>query len=146
MKSNGAKAGFSLVELMVAALATAILILAVGSMLVFGWIGWKRNNDSVNMQRDASLAMRTMARAIRGSFSMTAGASLQCVNASNTVRFVKSGNNLDMQVDGNLQMHLIRDVVRGFSAELTTTGVVVKVSLAAGDDTATINETIYTRN
>lgn len=59
--------GFTIVELMMAMLAMAILSLAVGSMLVYGWMGWRRNTESVGMQRDAVLAMNVVAREIRNS-------------------------------------------------------------------------------
>ena len=62
---KNSKLGFTLVELMVAALAFSILALAVGSMLVFGWQGWKRSNDLVEMQRDATLTMMMISKEIR---------------------------------------------------------------------------------
>lgn len=62
---KNAKLGFTLVELMMASLAFSMLALAVGSMLVFGWQGWKRSNDVVGMQRDATLAMMMISKEIR---------------------------------------------------------------------------------
>ena len=57
--------GFTIIELMVSMLAFAILALATGSMLYFGWMGWKRNTESVSLQRDAMVAMRIVEHRLR---------------------------------------------------------------------------------
>lgn len=152
MKKHGSKSGFTLVELMVVALAFSILALATGSMLVFGWQGWKRINDSVDMQRDASLAMYVMTREVRKSSSanITDGNNqLGCVSPGGTnITFTVSGGNLDMAVNGTFSMRLIR----GQAVSLVTTkntanrSVQFKLNLTAGDDPSQIVSTIYVRN
>lgn len=67
MKTKKQCKGFTLVELMVSMLAFAVMVLAVGSMLFYGWLGWRRNTESVSMQRDALIAMNVIAREIRNS-------------------------------------------------------------------------------
>lgn len=67
MKRKNRCAGFTLVELMMSMLAMAVLLLATGSILVYGWLGWRRNMESVSMQRDATIAMKMIARDIRNS-------------------------------------------------------------------------------
>ena len=67
MKRKKRCAGFTLVELMMAMLAMSVLLLATGAMLVYSWLGWRRNMESVSMQRDAVIAMETIGREIRNS-------------------------------------------------------------------------------
>jgi prepilin-type N-terminal cleavage/methylation domain-containing protein len=67
MKMKKQCSGFTIIELMVSMVAMAILSLAVGTMLVSGWTGWRRNTESVGMQRDAVFAMNVIAREIRNS-------------------------------------------------------------------------------
>jgi prepilin-type N-terminal cleavage/methylation domain-containing protein len=67
MEKERRNEGFSLVELMLATIAFGILAVSVGTLLYFGWLGWRINKESVAMQRDASLAMRMMAKEIRNS-------------------------------------------------------------------------------
>lgn len=67
MKIKNQSSGFTIVELMVSMLAFSVMVLVVGSMLFYGWLGWRRNTESVNMQRDALIAMNTIAREIRNS-------------------------------------------------------------------------------
>lgn len=150
MNTHG-KSGFTLVELMVTAVAFSILALATGSMLVFGWQGWKRMNDSVDMQRDASLAMYVMAREVRKSSidEITVGNQLGCVDTDGTnVSFTVSGGNLDMAKNATFSMRLIR----GQAVSLETTkntanrSVTLTLSSTAGDDPSQIISTIYVRN
>jgi len=61
------KNGFTIVELLVSILAFSIMILAVGLLLIYGMLGWRKNTHSVNMQRDAVIAMEEISREIRNS-------------------------------------------------------------------------------
>ena len=58
-------AGFTIIELMVGMLGMAMISLAVGSMLVYGWMGWRRNMESIAMQRNAMVAMHMLEQRIR---------------------------------------------------------------------------------
>jgi len=86
--------GFTLVELMVAALAFSLLAVAVGSMLVFGWQGWKRSNDLVGMQRDATLAMMMISKEIRNAAydEITDGSGVSFGGSG--ISFSESGNQI----------------------------------------------------
>lgn len=59
------KTGFTLVELMIAIAASAIVMLTVGVLLVSAIRSWRSNNAYVDMRRDAAFAMEMMARDIR---------------------------------------------------------------------------------
>jgi len=67
MTTAKSKRGFSIIEMMVAMAAFAVMALTVGSMLFYGWLGWRDNFESVAMQRDAMVAMRIMGKEIRNS-------------------------------------------------------------------------------
>ena len=86
--------GFTLIELMVATLAFAILVLAVGSMLVYGWLGWKRNSEWVRMQRDASLTILMISKEIRNATydKITEGSGISFIDSG--IVFSESGNNI----------------------------------------------------
>jgi len=151
MKHNHTScSGFTLVELMMAMLATAILALTVGSLLVFAWKGWRINNESVNMQRDVSLAMKIMAREIRKASieNITDGNQLTCINATNTVSFTVSDDDLNIQVNSDTAWPIVRDCVDSFSttADTSTGSVVIRLELATGSDDSEIIATTYSRN
>ncbi len=65
MKRPEHNAGFTLVELIIALAAASILAITAGITVVYGYSGWRRNNAAVELQRDATLAMYRMSRAIR---------------------------------------------------------------------------------
>ena len=65
MKIKKQRSGFTVMELMVGMIAFSVMVLVVGSMLVFGWLGWRRSAESVAMQRDAVIAMNMIAKEIR---------------------------------------------------------------------------------
>lgn len=151
MNTHKSKSGFTLVELMVVALAFAVLALATGSMLVFGWQGWKKMSDSVEMQRDASLAMYVMAREVRKSAvaDITVGNGLLgCVNPDGeSVGFTVSGGSLDMAVNGSFSMSLIRKNAVSIKSSITNgVAVVLTLSLDTGADIADVESIIYVRN
>lgn len=66
MKRPEHNAGFTMVELLVALAATSILAITAGITLVYGYSGWCRNNAAVELQREATLAMYRLSRAVRG--------------------------------------------------------------------------------
>lgn len=152
MKADYAKDGFTVIELMAGILASSVLILTVSSLLIMGWIGWRRNNESVNMQRDGSLAMRVIAEEIRksGFTAITAGSdSLECVNpAGDTVDFTVSGGRLDMAVNGTFYMRLISGGVVAMETVKNTAENSVQLTLRTdvGSDSSQIEATVFARN
>lgn len=67
MARSKQKTGFTVVELLVAMVAFGILVLTVTLTLICTWMSWGDFTDSVNMQRDAMIAMKVMAKEIRNS-------------------------------------------------------------------------------
>jgi type II secretory pathway pseudopilin PulG len=111
-----------LVELMVSMLAGAILALMVGTILIFGYKNWGNNSQSVELQRDASLAMEAVGRLIRqapvdddGVSEMHASESGDTlyIDAAGTTNVTWSGDQLILNPSG---MVLVRDWVLNFSA------------------------------
>ena len=152
MKKKVLKGGFGMVEMMVAILATSILALTVGSMLVSGWTGWKRYNDSVAMQRDASLAMRRIAKEIRRTptSGVTVGASsLICINTNGIYRFSENNGNLNLKVDSGADFPLVRGfvVASGFNSTANSSrSVRITLNLSTGSDNSNNQMIIFTRN
>ena len=57
--------GLTIVELMVGIIIVSVLTLTIGSMLYYTYLSWFRNRDTVELQRDGTIAMDMIARAIR---------------------------------------------------------------------------------
>ena len=63
--------GFTILELLAGIISAAVLAMAMGSMLYYSYKGWQSMQSVAEMQRDGSLAMRTMTGAVRnGSTNM----------------------------------------------------------------------------
>ncbi len=152
MKTKKQCGGFTIMELWVAMLAFSILILAVGSMLVFGWLGWRDSKESVSMQRDAVIAMNAISREIRISkINQITGNE----NGIYFLAFPAVGRNSDVSI-------LASDIPFGNGVVLSSwttpvfdtstiagsTGVVVRFSLATsrGTDANNYQMTVYPRN
>ncbi|NQU40779.1 MAG: hypothetical protein HQ523_12565 [Lentisphaerae bacterium] len=59
--------GMTVIELMVAMLAAAVLALTAGIILVYCFRTLRSNSDAVELQRDVDITTRTLYRAIRSS-------------------------------------------------------------------------------
>ena len=150
MNAQGSKGGFGVMELLVAMLATSLLVLAVGSMMVFAWKGWVQSAASVEMQRDVSLAMRTIATEIRRTpmANITDGASLVCNNSAGTITVSRSGRDLNLRVGATASVLLVRDIATAFSTKKNNANgsVTVSLNLATGSDVSAIQMIVYSRN
>jgi len=75
MSAAGARtnrsAGFTLVESLIAILSASILVLAMSSMLWFGFLSWARMRGAMEMQRDMRASMDVLSRAVRPATNMT---------------------------------------------------------------------------
>ena len=65
MNRHKHNAGFTIVELMIAMTAACVLSITAGIMLVYTYSNWSRNIETVQLQRDATLAMSRLSRSIR---------------------------------------------------------------------------------
>ncbi len=108
------RSGFTLVELMMAIMSASLLALVVGTMLVSGFTSWRYNNNAVNMQRDASLAMETIGwqirQSVRGDISVP-GAGVLDFSGSNITNVSWEGNQLLLNPGS---FPLVRDWVLNF--------------------------------
>lgn len=142
--------GFTIIELLVGMLAVGMLSLIIGSMLIFAWKSWHMNNNSVELQRDTSLAMRVIAREIRRTpiEKITVGSALTCINTNGTYTFSQSGGDLNLQVGSDPAWPLVRDYVSSFNTTKTNAlGVVsVTLNLSTGSDDSQNRMIIYSRN
>ena len=86
--------GFTIMELLMAALAFSIMMLVVASMLVYAWQGWKRNTEIVNMQRNATIALMMISKEIRNATydEITAGSGISFAGSGES--FSASGNRI----------------------------------------------------
>ena len=85
MKIGENKSGFTILELIFSVVASAILLLTVGTVLFMALRSWDQNNAYVTLRRDAAFAIEMMSRDIHESSDIiTAGKNH--LSLSNNVR------------------------------------------------------------
>ena len=94
--------GFTLIELMTGMVASMIVLLAAGSVLIVGNRYWDKTWDKVGLQRDASYAMLKISRSIRAGTSAeleSDGTGIKIYRKSDWIRFYLDGDNNDLKCE-----------------------------------------------
>lgn len=132
--------GFTIIELMFGMVGMAIIAVAVGSMLVYAWMGWCRNVESVAMQQNAKVAMRIIEQGIRN-----ADLSQISWNAD-SINFTKA-DDVDFSTLEFTADSLVN--VDSFDVKTNAVGgfdVTFSLSTVSGSDENEYQMTIYPRN
>ncbi len=134
--------GFTLIELIIATIISAIVIVAAGSILLHGQRSWNNTWNRLNLQREASYAMLRMSNDVRAGTSAQVeddGKGLRIYNsdAENWRRFFvqTAANNLTLKseiVGGNTTETIINYKVEAL--QLNVTGNTVRIELKLKED------------
>ncbi len=152
--------GFTVVEMLVSMLAFSILVLSIGLMLVYSWRGWRYSNESITMQRDASLAFKVITREIRGSSitNMTfsadqIGFTAAGVRASTGAESIYRTEGGDLVHQGSSGDFVLLDgtasrfqSIPSISNGLACVEVTLEYQTESGEDSGMQKFTVYTRN
>ncbi len=150
MKRPEHNAGFTIIELMIALVAASILAITAGITLVYGHSGWRRNNAAMELQRDATLAMYRLSRAVRGASAADvttplAGQSAEQLTIQPT-EFRVNGDHLlydpNTGTDGD-EVVIVNGRLETFTVTDLGTGVLITLELQneTGDEVTITNAT-----
>lgn len=151
MKHNKHKEGFTLVELLITAVAASILILTIALILVMGFGTWRTNNACADLRRDSALATYMMARDVREASydTLTDGSTLTLPSAvtNQTTIYTQSGDMLTVD-EGSGAMTLIHGHVQNFDSTKQNDGVLLSLELANTQFSIIITNEVFvnTRN
>jgi prepilin-type N-terminal cleavage/methylation domain-containing protein len=143
-----AQAGFTLVEMLVAVVAAAVLVMTMGSMLWYGFLGLNRTKQSVALQRDMRASMVALAQITHSatglSFSTSGVYTAWYSNAQASVSAVT--NSLFLTGVGGGVQQLAYGTLQTFTG--TVSNNVATVALALGDagDTISNQVVLFKRN
>lgn len=146
------RGGFTLAEMLVAVMAAAVLLLAVGAMLWFGFIGYRRTEDAVNLQRDMRMAMETLTYMTRAATNISFSTGLVY-----TARFSGRPPATVYAVTSNLYFDpntsaagdvvpLVRDNLRQFTVAVATNTATVTIRMSTTDDVISNRVVLFKRN
>lgn len=157
MKRPEHNAGFTMVELMVTLVAASILAVTAGTTLVYSYSGWYRNNAALELQRDATLAMYRLSRAVRMASATDVTTPLAGQSAGQltikTTEFRVNGDHLlydpDTGIGGN-EVVIVDGRLKTFTVTnlSTKTGVLINLELQNenGDEITITNAITAFRN
>lgn len=136
MKTNVQK-GFTLVEVIMAAVIGAIVILASGTVLVTSHTFLDRGIEKANLQRDASYAMLRISRSIKAGRSAeleSDGKAIKIYRDADWIRFFLDENSSDLkcEIEGEEPQSVITDNVEDLQFNLE--GNKVTIDLRLNDD------------
>jgi Tfp pilus assembly protein PilW len=150
------KVGFTLVELMIAMVSSAILALIVALILFMSYREWRADNEYARLRRDAAFAVQIMAKDIRNSsysniteaINNSLKLSINAVHSNSTAFARTSASNLTYSINGTSQGQLITKGLKVFNPQKQTNGVLLNLVLVNTDgDISITNQTfIHTRN
>ena len=143
MSAKKKSSGFTIIELMVSMIAFSILALAVGSMLFYGWLGWRRNTESVALQRDAMVAMRVVEHRIRNA-SLNGSSPLAVSWNASQLTFASDDDFSSSEVA--LGFGVVLDSFSVQSDGIGGVNIGFSLSSASGTDQNSYEMTIYPRN
>jgi hypothetical protein len=132
--------GLTIVELMVAAAAVCIVVLAAGLILVYGQKSWDQGLRQAKLQRDVSYAMLRIKQSISaGTLAQVDGdgQGVKIFNGSGWIkyRFYNSQHDLRFQEDGGEEQTLLEGLVGNASFVLDpNTGKMVLVDIELEKD------------
>jgi prepilin-type N-terminal cleavage/methylation domain-containing protein len=150
--------GFTLIELMVAIVASAIVVLAAGIVIVIGQTSWNQTWKKVNLQRDASYAMLRMSQSIKAATSAAADVNGPVLNIkikdpntgtikTITFSYVADTNNLQCQIVGEQSQTIINGKVEYLQFKVVGNNTVtIDLSLKKDDAQAHFISTVMIRN
>ena len=153
------RSGFTLVELMVGVVATVVLVLAMGSVLVFTMQAWQRQQTLRNMQNDAWVTSQTLNMAIREAQNTSARTQgidrvylgrKACYRANAQLQYSATGTYLVYDPNTNAvndTMTLCQDHVTACSFNLGTNfSLTYNVVLSDGNEQIVLTNTVFFRN
>jgi prepilin-type N-terminal cleavage/methylation domain-containing protein len=102
--TNKARAGFTLIELMVVMLIFSIISAAIFAVLAMGRQSWQIGTTRVEVQQEARKAMDSMLRDLRGASSIDPGTFVAGVS-DDIIRFTLQGTQIEFALNpaGQLQ-------------------------------------------
>ena len=151
MKAKSQK-GFTLVELMIAIVTSAILVLAAGIVLVIGQEFWNEALKKANLQRDASYALiNVMSRSIKAGASAqveAGGKALRIrIGDSNSIfSHVEGTHNLQYQIGSEQPQTIINGKVESLQFNVQDNKVTIDLRLKEDDAQIHFVSTVMMRN
>lgn len=156
--------GFTLIEIIVALVSASVLALTAGLMIYYAFLAWTRVSDTVEVQRDASLASYMICRRIRGAMVSEVTSPGQGLSADVLAipprAFYPAGSDLAYNPAGRMLVYdpdtdpgsvddevvLVNNRLDSFVCTHVTNGIRVSLDLSGVDDDIHLDTVAFFRN
>ena len=149
------KSGFTLVEMLVALLAAAVLVLTMGSMLWYSFLGLKQAKQAAALQRDMRVSMVALAQMTHSATGMSFSTSgvfrytAQYSNRPSAEVYSQSTSNLFFDPNTTAAgdgMQLAYGTLRTFTVAISSNTATVALALGDPRDTISNRVVFFKRN
>ena len=153
-KPSCPRAGFTVVEILAASAAAAILAAVACSIIFYAHLTWRRNHADVEVQRDGTFAMDLLTRKLRAAsrpaVTISAGRDrIEIATAGGAEAIYLDTDDLVYDpatgASGG-EITLIRDRVAAFQATPSGDGLALVLDLADGDAVTSLRTVAHWRN
>jgi prepilin-type N-terminal cleavage/methylation domain-containing protein len=147
----GRTAGFTLVEMLAALAAAAVLVLVMGAMLWYGFLGLTRTKKAVALQRDMRSSMVALSQMTHSATGMgfASGVYTAWYSTGSPAAVYSSSSNLffdpNTTVAGN-EMRLAYGTLKTFSATVSSNSATVVLALGDTRETVSNRVVLFRRN
>ena len=143
--------GFTLIELLAAIVSAGVVAVLAGVMVVYTFTALRRNTEVVDMQRDASVAMEMIVRAVRASTATNTAVPSAGRLDVGSASFYANGNDLMYDPDTGLggdEITIISGRLQLFTPSVSVEAVDVQMTIESKDgaETTTMDTTTKYRN
>lgn len=156
MTPRSGRGGFSLVELLATVVTSAILAVAMGSVLYFSYAAMHRNGERITLQRDATFAFDMIARTAQGAapgeITLASKSITFATNAfrAKQVRFFDNNTgdlvyDPDISVGGN-EMVVVNDRLTSFGVTTNGSRLVIQMIVSYSTENLTYSNSVTMRN
>ena len=146
------RSGFTLAEFLVAFAAASVLVLTIGAMLWYAFLGYRRTGEAVNLQRDMRVTMETLTRMTRSATNISySTGSVFTARFSDRPPATVYAVNSNLFYDPNTSaggdiVQLVQNRLRTFNVAVATNAATVTLALATPFDVISNRVVLTQRN
>jgi len=148
MKTKRQK-GYTVVEILMVTAISAIVISAIGTVIVSGHVSYRQASEIVEVQRDASLAMNRMSHSIQAGMAAeleSDGHAIKIYRQTDWIRYFVESGDLKCEVEGGQPQVVVQGNIEALGFTLQASKVVINLTFTQNNVQNTFVSTIIMRN
>lgn len=148
MKTKRRK-GYTLIEILLVTAISAIVLSAIGTVIVSGHVSFRQASEIVEVQRDASLAMLTISHSIkagRGAELESDDHAIKIYRQTDWIRYFVENGDLKSEVEGQQPQVVVQGNIEDLAFTRQASKVVINLTFTQNNVQNNFATTIIMRN